>query len=202
MVKSAFDESSTALRFPPFQPSAERVSMSLHNVTPGAKAPEEFNVIIEIPANSSPIKYELDKETGAMFVDRFMGTAMFYPANYGYVPNTLSEDGDPVDVLVVTPFPLNLGVVVRCRPLGMLKMEDESGIDAKLIAVPVEKLCPMYKNIKTTDDLPELLMRQIQHFFEHYKDLEAGKWVKVTGWGDIEAAKKEVVDGIARYQPA
>ena len=176
--------------------------MSLHNVTPGAKAPDEFNVIIEIPANSSPIKYELDKETGAMFVDRFMGTAMFYPANYGYVPNTLSEDGDPVDVLVVTPFPLNLGVVVRCRALGMLKMEDESGVDAKLIAVPVEKLCPMYKNVKTTDDLPELLMRQIQHFFEHYKDLEAGKWVKVTGWGDIDAAKQEIIDGIARYQPA
>ncbi|QDQ27333.1 inorganic diphosphatase [Chitinimonas arctica] len=174
--------------------------MSLHNVTPGAKLPDEFNVIIEIPANASPIKYEVDKESGAMFVDRFMGTAMFYPCNYGYVPMTLSEDGDPVDVLVVTPFPLSLGVVVRCRALGVLMMEDEAGVDAKLIAVPVDKLCPMYKDIKTRTDLPTLLLDQIQHFFEHYKDLEKGKWVKVTGWEGIEAAHKELVDGVARYK--
>ncbi|GAB3264218.1 inorganic diphosphatase [Chitinimonas naiadis] len=174
--------------------------MSLHNVTPGAKLPDEFNVIIEIPANAAPIKYEVDKETGAMFVDRFMGTAMFYPCNYGYVPMTLSEDGDPVDVLVVTPFPLSLSVVVRCRALGVLKMEDESGIDAKLIAVPVEKLCPMYKDIKSTADLPVLLLDQIKHFFEHYKDLEKGKWVKVLGWDGIEAAHQELVDGVARYK--
>ena len=152
--------------------------MILDRVPAGKDVPNDVNVIIEIPANSSPIKYELDKETGAMFVDRFMGTAMFYPCNYGYVPNTLSEDGDPVDVLVVTPFPLQVGVVVRCRMLGMLRMEDESGVDAKLIAVPVEKLCPMYKQIQSTADLPELLLNQIEHFFEHYKDLEKGKWVK------------------------
>jgi inorganic pyrophosphatase len=178
----------------------EETPMSLHNVSAGAKLPEEFNVIIEIPANAAPIKYEVDKESGAMFVDRFMGTSMHYPCNYGYVPNTLSEDGDPVDVLVVTPFPLSLGVVVRCRALGMLKMEDESGIDAKLIAVPVEKLCPMYKDIKSREDLPTLLLDQVQHFFEHYKDLEKGKWVKVTGWEGIESAHKELVDGVARYK--
>ena len=174
--------------------------MILDRVPAGKDVPNDVNVIIEIPANSSPIKYELDKETGAMFVDRFMGTAMFYPCNYGYVPNTLSEDGDPVDVLVVTPFPLQVGVVVRCRMLGMLRMEDESGIDAKLIAVPVEKLCPMYKAIQTTADLPELLLNQIEHFFEHYKDLEKGKWVKVQGWADKEAAKQEIIDGVKRFE--
>ncbi|MEW9898593.1 inorganic diphosphatase [Chitinivorax sp. PXF-14] len=176
--------------------------MILDRVPAGKDVPNDFNVVVEIPANSSPIKYELDKETGAMFVDRFMGTAMFYPCNYGYVPNTLSEDGDPVDVLVVTPFPLQIGVVVRCRALGMLKMEDEAGVDAKLVAVPVEKLCPMYKDIKSTDDLPELLLSQIAHFFEHYKDLEKGKWVKVQGWADAEAAKQEIVAGVARYEKA
>lgn len=174
--------------------------MILDRVPAGKDVPNDVNVIIEIPANSSPIKYELDKETGAMFVDRFMGTAMFYPCNYGYVPNTLSEDGDPVDVLVVTPFPLQMGVVVRCRMLGMLRMEDESGIDAKLIAVPVEKLCPMYKAVQTTADLPELLLNQIEHFFEHYKDLEKGKWVKVQGWADKEAAKQEIIDGVKRFE--
>ena len=174
--------------------------MILDRVPAGKDVPNDVNVIIEIPANSSPIKYELDKETGAMFVDRFMGTAMFYPCNYGYVPNTLSEDGDPVDVLVVTPFPLQVGVVVRCRMLGMLRMEDESGIDAKLIAVPVEKLCPMYKGIQSTSDLPELLLNQIEHFFEHYKDLEKGKWVKVQGWADKEAAKQEIIDGVKRFE--
>lgn len=174
--------------------------MILDRVPAGKDVPNDVNVIIEIPANSSPIKYELDKETGAMFVDRFMGTAMFYPCNYGYVPNTLSEDGDPVDVLVVTPFPLQMGVVVRCRMLGMLRMEDESGIDAKLIAVPVEKLCPMYKAVQTTADLPELLLNQIEHFFEHYKDLEKGKWVKIQGWADKEAAKQEILDGVKRYE--
>lgn len=173
--------------------------MRLDQVPAGKDVPNDVNVIIEIPANAAPIKYELDKDTGAMFVDRFMGTAMFYPCNYGYIPNTLSEDGDPVDVLVVTPFPLSLGVVVRSRVLGMLKMEDESGIDAKLIAVPVEKLCPMYKDIKSTSDLPALLLEQIKHFFEHYKDLEKGKWVKVQGWGDIAEAKQEIVAGVERF---
>ena len=174
--------------------------MILDRVPAGKDLPNDFNVIIEIPANGAPIKYELDKETGSMFVDRFMGTAMFYPANYGYVPQTLSEDGDPVDVLVVTPFPLHVGVVVRCRALGVLKMEDESGIDAKLIAVPVEKLCPMYKAIQKMEDLPELLLSQISHFFEHYKDLEKGKWVKVEGWGNADAARAEILKAVAAYQ--
>ena len=176
--------------------------MSLHNVTPGAKIPDEFNVIIEISAHGDPIKYEVDKESNCLFVDRFMGTAMRYPCNYGYVPQTLSGDGDPVDVLVVTPFPLIPGVVVRSRALGILNMEDEPGVDAKVIAVPVDKLCPMYAHIKTLNDLPELLLQQITHFFEHYKDLEKGKWVKVTGWSDIDAAKKEVLDGVANYDKA
>lgn len=172
--------------------------MSLNNVKPGSKAPDQFNVIIEIPANADPIKYEVDKETGAIFVDRFMGTSMHYPVNYGYVPQTIAEDGDPVDVLVITPFPLQPGVVVPCRPLGILKMDDEAGGDGKLLAVPTEKILPMYSKIQSLDDVPELLRAQIQHFFEHYKDLEKGKWVKVTGWDGIDAAKAEVMAGIAR----
>lgn len=173
--------------------------MSLNNVTPGSKTPEVFNVIIEISANSDPVKYEVDKDSGALFVDRFMGTAMHYPCNYGYVPQTIADDGDPVDVLVVTPFALQPGVVVSCRPLGILQMEDEAGGDAKLVAVPTEKICPMYKNIQKLEDLPELLIQQIKHFFEHYKDLEPGKWVKVTGWAGIDAAKAEVTSGLAAF---
>ena len=173
--------------------------MNLDRVDPGRRLPQEFNVIIEIPANADPIKYEIDHETGAVFVDRFMGTAMHYPCNYGYVPQTIADDGDPVDVLVVTPFALQPGVVVSCRPLGILQMEDEAGGDAKLVAVPTEKICPMYKNIQKLEDLPELLIQQIKHFFEHYKDLEPGKWVKVTGWAGIDAAKAEVTSGLAAF---
>lgn len=176
--------------------------MNLDRVTPGRDVPNDINVIIEIPSHSDPVKYEVDKDTGAMFVDRFMSTAMFYPCNYGYVPHTLSEDGDPVDVLVVTPNPLISGSVIRCRPLGMLKMTDESGIDAKLIAVPVDKLTPLYKNCKTADDLPPTLLAQIAHFFEHYKDLEPGKWVKVEGWAGIEEAKAEITSALARFNAA
>ena len=177
--------------------------MNLDAIKPAKSIPDDFNVVIEITANSSsPIKYEFDKESGALCVDRFMGTSMMYPANYGFVPNTLSGDGDPCDVLVVTPFPLPPGVLVRCRALGVLKMEDDGGVDAKVIAVPVEKLCQMYKDIKTLEDLPQLLRDQIQHFFEHYKDLEKGKWVKVQGWGDKAAAHQEITDGIASYQKA
>ena len=171
--------------------------MSLDNVTPGPKAPHEFNVIIEIPMNADPVKYEVDKATGAIFVDRFMSTAMHYPTNYGYVPKTISGDGDPVDVLVVTPFPLMPGVVIRCRPVGVLKMEDDGGVDAKVVAVPVSKLTPLYDKVQTTDDLPELLMKQTVHFFEHYKDLEPGKWVKILGWGTVEEAKQEILNGLA-----
>jgi inorganic pyrophosphatase len=173
--------------------------MSLLKVPAGAKAPDVFNVIIEIPANADPIKYEIDHETGAVFVDRFMGTAMHYPCNYGYVPQTIAPDGDPVDVLVVTPFPLLPGVVIPCRPLGILKMEDEAGGDSKLVAVPTEKICAMYKDIQKMEDLPVLLVSQIKHFFEHYKDLEPGKWVKVTGWDGIDAAKAEVTNGLAAF---
>lgn len=176
--------------------------MILDNIPAGKDLPNDFNVVIEIPANGAPIKYELDKDSGAVFVDRFMGTAMFYPANYGFIPQTLSEDGDPVDVLVVTPFALSPGVVVRSRALGMLKMEDEAGIDGKVIAVPVEKLCPMYKNIKSLDDLPELLLQQIKHFFEHYKDLEKGKWVKVQDMVGIEGAHAEIMAGFERAKTA
>jgi inorganic pyrophosphatase len=174
--------------------------MSLHNVTPGAKAPDEFNVIIEIPMAADPIKYEVDKESGAIFVDRFMSTAMHYPCNYGYIPQTLSDDGDPVDVLVITPFPLFPGVVVTCRPIGMLKMSDEAGGDAKLLAVPIDKILPIYQHWQKPEDMNDLRLQQIQHFFEHYKDLEAGKWVKVRGWQGPEEAKREIAGGIASFQ--
>jgi inorganic pyrophosphatase len=174
--------------------------MSLHNVTPGEDAPDAFNVIIEIPMNADPIKYEVDKETGALFVDRFMSTSMHYPCNYGYVPQTLSDDGDPVDVLVITPFPLFPGVVVACRPIGILQMEDEAGGDAKLLAVPIDKILPMYMHWQKPEDMQDLRLHQIQHFFEHYKDLEPGKWVRVKGWDGPDAARAEIRDGIARYR--
>jgi len=176
--------------------------MSLNKVTPGSKVPEAFNVIIEIPMNADPIKYEVDKESGAMFVDRFMSTAMHYPTNYGYVPQTIAGDGDPVDVLVMTPFPLPPGVVVPCRAIGILLMEDEGGMDGKVLAVPTEKILPIYANIKSLADVHELQLKQIAHFFEHYKDLEKGKWVKVKGWEGVESAAKELLDGIANYNKA
>ena len=173
--------------------------MGLDLVTAGSQAPDIFNVIIEIPMNADPIKYEVDKETGAIFVDRFMGTAMHYPCNYGYVPRTMAQDGDPVDVLVITPFPLIPGVVVRCRPLGLLKMTDESGVDAKVLAVPVDKVLPIYTHWQKPEDMNELRLKQIQHFFEHYKDLEKGKWVKIDGWEGPESAKAEILAGVAAY---
>jgi inorganic pyrophosphatase len=176
--------------------------MALNNVPSGKSLPDDFNVIIEITAHADPVKYEVDKESGAIFVDRFMGTAMHYPCNYGYINNTIAGDGDPVDVLVVSPFGLPPGVVVRCRPLGMLAMEDEGGQDAKLLAVPVEKLSQLYNDVKSFEDVPLILRNQITHFFEHYKDLEKGKWVKVLGWEGIDSARKEILDGVARYQAA
>jgi len=176
--------------------------MNLDRVTPGKDVPENVNVIIEIPAHSDPVKYEVDKETGAMFVDRFMATPMFYPCNYGYVPNTLSDDGDAADVLVITPSPLISGSVIRVRPIGVLKMTDESGVDAKILAVPVTKLSDRYAHINNIDDMPKNLLNQISHFFEHYKDLEAGKWVKIEGWGNIDDAKAEIMDSIQRYNDA
>jgi len=176
--------------------------MSLHNVSPGPKAPEEFNVIIEIPMNADPIKYEVDHETGALFVDRFMSTAMHYPTNYGYIPNTLADDGDPVDVLVITPVPLIPGVVVKCRAIGMLRMDDEAGGDNKLLAVPVNKVLSLYSRWNKPEDLNPLRLKSIEHFFEHYKDLEPGKWVKVQGWTGPEGAHAEIVAGMANYAKA
>lgn len=174
--------------------------MSLDNVTPGKNVPEAFNVIIEIPMNADPIKYEVDKETGAIFVDRFMSTAMHYPTNYGYVPKTISGDGDPVDVLVITPVPLIPGVVVPCRAIGILMMEDEAGMDGKVLAVPTDKILSIYTQWQKPEDLNPMRLKTIAHFFEHYKDLEPGKWVKVRGWEGVESAKKEILDGIANYE--
>ena len=176
--------------------------MSLDQVSPGKKLPESFNVIIEISMNADPVKYEVDKESGAIFVDRFMGTAMHYPTNYGYVPQTIAGDGDPVDVLVMTPFPLPPGVVVPCRAIGILLMEDEGGMDGKVLAVPTEKILPMYAKIQALDDLHELQLQQIAHFFERYKDLEKGKWVKVKGWEGKDAAHKEILDGVSNFNKA
>lgn len=174
--------------------------MDFDKVPAGKSLPDDIYVVIEIPANSSPIKYEIDKESHAVFVDRFMATPMFYPANYGYIPQTLSEDGDPLDVLVVTPYPVVPGSVIRARPVGILNMSDEAGKDAKLVAVPHDKLSAMYHKIKEVTDLPELLIKQIEHFFENYKDLEPGKWVKVDGWADAAAARAEIMKSAEAYQ--
>ena len=176
--------------------------MGLDRVPAGIALPDDFNVVIEISMHSEPIKYEVDKDSGAIFVDRFMSTAMHYPCNYGYIPHTISGDGDPVDVLVMSQFALPPGVVVRCRPVGMLKMTDEAGEDAKVLAVPVNKLTMMYSNVKTANDLPQMLLDQVAHFFEHYKDLEKGKFVKIEGWADIDAARKEIMNGAAAYENA
>jgi inorganic pyrophosphatase len=174
--------------------------MSLNAVPAGKNLPDEINVIIEIPAHADPVKYEVDKDTGALFVDRFMATCMHYPTNYGYVPYTLSDDGDPVDVLVITPFPLLSGSVIKCRPVGVLKMTDESGEDAKVLAVPVDKLSTIYRGITEYTQVEPLLRSQIEHFFGHYKDLEPNKWVKIEGWEDSVSAKKEITDSVTRYE--
>lgn len=176
--------------------------MSLELVQPGKSVPDDINVIVEIPRNADPVKYEVDKETGAIFVDRFMATAMHYPTNYGYVPHTLSEDGDPVDVLVVVPLPLIPGSVVRCRPVGVLNMEDESGLDAKILAVPIDKLTTYYQHVNTFRDLPKELLDRIAHFFDHYKDLEPGKWVNIRGWSGPEEAKREILESVERFNQA
>jgi inorganic pyrophosphatase len=176
--------------------------MSLDKVTAGKNVPEAFNVVIEIPMNGDPIKYEVDKESGAIFVDRFMSTSMHYPTNYGYVPQTISGDGDPVDVLVITPVPLLPGVVVPCRAIGILNMEDEAGVDGKVLAVPTDKILSLYTQWQKPEDMNPMRLKTIEHFFEHYKDLEKGKWVKVLGWEGPEAAKKEIMDGVAAYKKA
>lgn len=174
--------------------------MGLENLQAGKQLPDDFNVVIEIPSNQSPIKYEFDKQSSMIFVDRFIATAMFYPCEYGFIPHTLSEDGDPADVLVVSPYSLVPGAVVRCRPVGMLRMTDESGKDAKILAVPVTKLTPRYQHVQKPEDLGQVLLDQIEHFFTHYKDLEAGKWVKIDGWESIDAARAEIMASVSRYE--
>ena len=173
--------------------------MGLELVSPGKNPPEEINVIIEIPKDSEPVKYEVDKETGAIFVDRILSTPMRYPCNYGYVPHTLCGDGDPADVLVILPLPLVPGSVIRCIPVGVLKMSDEAGSDEKLIAVPVPKIFGGYAHITDIEQVSKHWLERIGHFFEHYKDLEKGKWVKIEGWGGAAEAKAILNDAIARY---
>ena len=173
--------------------------MLLNQVLAGKEAPEDIFVVIEISEGALPVKYEMDKESGALMVDRFMLTPMFYPANYGFIPQTLGDDGDPLDVLVITPQPIMAGSIIHSRPIGVLKMEDESGMDEKIIAVPQEKLYPPYGSIKELSDLPEIKREAIRHFFEHYKDLEKGKWVKISGWGSAKEAKEIIQKGIAAH---
>ncbi|MCL4118933.1 UNVERIFIED_CONTAM: hypothetical protein GTU68_034684 [Idotea baltica] len=174
--------------------------MSYSQIPAGNDLPHDVYAVIEIPANHAPIKYEIDKNSDCLFVDRFMATPMFYPANYGYIPNTLADDGDPLDILVVTPYPVTPGAVLRSRPIGVLNMSDEAGSDAKLIAVPHDKLSTLYTDIKEYSDLPELLCQQIEHFFEHYKALEKGKWVKIEGWDNTAAAHKAIAKAVAAYK--
>lgn len=174
--------------------------MRLDAIPVGKNPPEDINVVIEVPIGGEPIKYELDKDSGTLFVDRFLYTPMRYPGNYGFVPHTLSDDGDPIDVLIANTRPLVPGCVMSCRPIGVLVMEDEKGQDEKIVAVPSNKITRRHENVKDFSDLPEITRDQINHFFEHYKDLEPGKWVKVESWGDHNRAKQMIVDAIERYK--
>ena len=176
--------------------------MRLDAIPIGKNPPEEVNVVIEVAIGGEPIKYEMDKEAGTLFVDRFLYTPMRYPGNYGFIPHTLSEDGDPCDVLVANTRPLIPGSYIAVRPIGVMMMEDEGGGDEKIIAVPVTKLTRRYENVKNYTDLPKITLDQIQHFFEHYKDLEPGKWVKLVGWGDAEKAKQLIGEAIDRAKAA
>ncbi|MBX6421213.1 MAG: inorganic diphosphatase [Nevskia sp.] len=174
--------------------------MALMQIEAGREVPEDVNVVIEIPMNSEPVKYEVDKATGAIFVDRILTTPMRYPCNYGYVPQTLGDDGDPLDALVMMPMPLLPGCVINCRPIGMLEMTDEHGGDEKLIVVPSNKVSRLYSGVETVRALPDLIRDQIAHFFQHYKDLEKGKWVKIEGWHGPKDARRRILDGVERYQ--
>ena len=174
--------------------------MNLDKVGPGRNPPDEINVIIEIPLKGDPVKYELDKETGAMFVDRFLNTSMYYPCNYGYIPKTLAKDGDPVDVLLATPIPLIHGSVVRCRPVGVLVMTDEAGDDSKVLAVPLDSVSKFHHNVNSYEDIQPALLNLITHFFEHYKDLESNKWVRIEGWCGVDTAKEEIKSSLERYE--
>ena len=172
--------------------------MDVAKIPVGIDPPFDLNAIIEIPQGGEPVKYELEKESGAMFVDRFLHTAMFYPGNYGFIPHTLSADGDPCDVLVVGQVPVVPGAVIRCRPIGALLMQDEAGPDEKIVAVPVDKLHPFYSGVKSYQDLPPILTEQVAHFFQHYKDLEKGKWVTIVRWVGPQEAAELVAAGMAR----
>ena len=174
--------------------------MGLDLVPTGKNPPDEINVIIEIPKDAEPVKYEVDKASGAIFVDRILSTPMRYPCNYGYVPHTVCGDGDPADVLVILPLPLIPGSVIRCRPVGVLKMTDEAGSDEKILAVPVDKVFNGYSHIANIDQVSPHWCERIGHFFEHYKDLEKGKWVKISGWGGADEAKQILVDAMKNYE--
>jgi len=172
--------------------------MRLDAIAIGRNPPEDVNVVIEVPIGGEPIKYELDKAAGTLVVDRFLYTAMRYPGNYGFVPHTLSEDGDPIDVLVANTRPIAPGAVINVRPIGVLRMEDDAGADEKIIAVPTPRVTQRYAHVMNYSDLPEITLQQIQHFFEHYKDLEPGKWVKMLGWGDAATARALIEAAVAR----
>ena len=182
--------------------SLRKIIMDINKIKIGENAPYDINAIIEIPLGGTPVKYELDKESGAMFVDRFLYTAMFYPGNYGFIPHTLGGDGDPLDIIVLGPTPVVPGAVVRARPVGALMMKDQAGPDEKILAVPVDDLHPFYAGIREYTDLPEILLQQISHFFEHYKDLEEGKWTKIGGWIDAAGAGELIMQSIARAKAA
>lgn len=174
--------------------------MRVDEISPGVNPPDDFNAVIEIPLDGQPVKYEVDKDTGAILVNRLLATAMRYPCNYGFVPNTLAEDGDPLDVMVLIRVPLLPGSVIRCRPIGFLEMSDESGRDVKIAALPIDQVSPLHEDINHIDDLARFSRRQIRHFFHHYKDLEFGKWVEVLGWHGPDAAREEIIKAIEAFR--
>jgi len=176
--------------------------MRIDAIKIGKNVPDDVNVIIEVPVGGEPIKYEMDKDAGTLVVDRFLYTPMRYPGNYGFVPHTLSDDGDPVDVLICSTRPVVPGAVMNCRPVGVLVMEDDGGKDEKIIAVPSASISKRYIDIKSYSDLPDITLHQIQHFFEHYKDLEPGKWVRIEGWGDVDVARQMISEAIDRHKAA
>jgi inorganic pyrophosphatase len=174
--------------------------VNIDKIAPGTNPPHDVNVLVEVPVGGEPIKYEIDKEAGVLVVDRFLYTAMRYPGNYGFIPHTLSGDGDPVDVLVCSTRALVPGAVINVRPVGVLLMEDDGGKDEKIIAVPSPKLTLRYENVHNYTDLPEITRKQVEHFFEHYKDLEPGKWTHILGWGDADMAHRYITEGMERYK--
>src|SRR3984893_4764665 len=185
-------------RCPPYRFDRLKAAMDVRQISPGRNPPRDLHAVIEIPLGGVPVKYEIDKASGALFVDRFLHTAMFYPGNYGFIPQTLSADGDPCDILVVTQVAVVPGAVIRCRPVGALVMEDEAGMDEKVLAVPVDDLYPFYTGIKSYRDLPAIMCDQVAHFFQHYKDLEKGKWVTIARWLDAEPPEQLVMEASAR----